>query len=55
MAFLNMFFAILFFPGDFILRRMNITVVEDQGIMRSFLNSIIWGGLILGIGLKFFT
>lgn len=55
MAFLNMFFAILFFPGTFILKLLNITVKEDEGIMRSFLNSIIWGALVLGIGLKFFT
>ncbi|MBL4732951.1 MAG: hypothetical protein JKY82_10190 [Rhizobiaceae bacterium] len=55
MALLNMFFVVLFFPGDFILKRLNITVEQDEGIMRSFLNSIIWGGLVLGIGLKFFT
>lgn len=55
MAILNMLYKILFFPGDFILKRLNITVDQDEGIMRSFLNSCIWGALVLGIGLKFFT
>lgn len=54
MAFLNMLLAILFFPGNFILKRLNITVEQDEGIMRSFLNSCIWGAIILGIGLKFY-
>lgn len=54
MAVMKFLAAVLFFPGDFILKRMNITVEQDEGIMRSFLNSCIWGALVLGIGLKFF-
>lgn len=54
MALLNTLLAILFFPGTLILKLFGITVEQDEGIMRSFINSIFWGALILGIGLKFF-
>lgn len=43
MALLNTLLAILFFPGTLILKLFGITVEQDEGIMRSFINSVFWG------------
>ncbi len=30
-------------PGDLVIRRIGITVEEDGGILRSFINMCVWG------------
>jgi len=50
---LNMLLKIFLFPGNIVLRKIGVTVEEDSGILRSFINSCVWGGLILLIILKF--
>ncbi|MCP1199643.1 hypothetical protein [Notoacmeibacter sp. MSK16QG-6] len=33
-------------PGDFVRRRLGISVEEDGGIIRSFINMCVWGVLL---------
>jgi FtsH-binding integral membrane protein len=44
---------ILFWPGDFVLRKIGVTVDEDSGIFRSFINASFWGVLALSLVLRF--
>ncbi|MEZ5870638.1 MAG: hypothetical protein R3D32_02105 [Nitratireductor sp.] len=53
MAFLKTFTTVFFLPGTLLLKQMGIPVEEDGGIFRSFVNSVFWGAVFLGIGLKF--
>ncbi|MGB8816565.1 MAG: hypothetical protein WCC66_01440 [Rhizobiaceae bacterium] len=45
----------LFWPGDFLLRKIGITVDEDSGVFRSFINASFWGIVILPIALHYLT
>ncbi len=44
---------ILFLPGTLVLNRLGVSVEEDGGIIRSFINSCFWGAICLGIALQF--
>ncbi len=44
---LNLFFL----PGNLVLSGLGITVEEDSGIIRSFVNSCVWGAIALVIAL----
>lgn len=44
---------ILFWPGNFVLRRIGMSVDEDSGIFRSFINASVWGILALSLVLHF--
>ena len=46
---------ILFWPGDFILRKIGVSVDEDSGIFRSFINASVWGIVTLPIALHYLT
>jgi hypothetical protein len=46
---------LFFFPGDFIRSKLGITVEEDGGIFRSFINASVWGILSLMIALHYLT
>ncbi len=46
---------IFLFPGDFVRRKLGITVEEDGGIIRSFINSSVWGALALLVALHYLT
>lgn len=52
---MKMLLAILFLPGTLILKWLNISVEEDSGIVRSFINASVWGTLCLAIALKYFV
>ena len=45
---------ILFWPGDFILRKIGVSVEEDSGIFRSFINASFWGIVLLPLAIRFF-
>lgn len=47
--------AILFLPGTLVLKWLNVSVEEDSGIVRSFINASVWGTLGLGIALRYFV
>ena len=40
-------------PGSFVLQRIGVTVEEDGGLFRSFINMCVWGAISLGISLYF--
>ncbi len=44
---LNLFFL----PGNLVLNGLGISVEEDSGIIRSFINSCVWGTVALVIAL----
>jgi hypothetical protein len=44
---------LLFFPGNVVLKLLGVSVAEDSGILRSMVNSIVWGAVALAIGLHY--
>lgn len=46
--------AILFLPGTLVLKWLKVSVEEDSGIVRSFINASVWGVVCLAIALKYF-
>ncbi|MCB1527901.1 MAG: hypothetical protein KDJ45_09385 [Hyphomicrobiaceae bacterium] len=52
-SFVGSLLAVFLWPGDFVRRKLGIELEEDGGIVRSFVNMIVWGGVILYLGLKF--
>jgi hypothetical protein len=46
---------LLFLPGTLVLRRLGISVEEDSGIIRSFINASFWGAICLAIALHYLT
>jgi len=51
MSILTTLTNLLFLPGTMVLSMLGITVEEDSGILRSFINSIFWGAIVLLIAL----
>ena len=45
--------TVFLWPGDFVRRRLGIELERDGGIIRSFVNRIVGGGIILFLGLYF--
>lgn len=41
-------------PGDLVRRQLGITVDEDGGLIRSFINMCVWGTVTLLIALKYY-
>jgi hypothetical protein len=50
-----MILKILFLPGNLVLKWIGLSVEEDSGIMRSFINASFWGILSLAIILRYFV
>ena len=44
---------LLLLPGDLVRRRLGITVEEDGGLIRSFINMCFWGAVLLLIALNY--
>jgi len=40
-------------PGDIVRRRLNITTEQDGGILRSFINMVFWGAVLVWVILLF--
>jgi len=53
MPLLNGLLNLFFLPGNVVLRSLGISVEEDSGIIRSFVNSSVWGALTLAIALSY--
>lgn len=51
MLILNWFLKIFFAPGNYAIHKAGITIEEDGGILRSFVNMCVWGILALIIAL----
>jgi len=41
-------------PGDLVRRQLGITVEQDGGLIRSFINMCFWGTVTLLIALKYY-
>ncbi len=55
MSVLRALMYVLFLPGTLVLSALGVTVEEDSGILRSFINSCFWGAVVLIVALKYFT
>lgn len=55
MAIFRLLTTILFLPGTIVLKRLGVSVEEDGGILRSFINASFWGMICLLIALKYFA
>ena len=51
----NLLLKLLFLPGTLVLKWLNVSVEEDSGIVRSFINASVWGTISLVIALKYFV
>ncbi len=47
MLLLDLFLKLFFSPGNYALKKAGITVEEDGGILRSFVNMCVWGILAI--------
>jgi hypothetical protein len=47
MKVLNFLIWIFFAPGNYVLKKADITIEEDGGILRSFVNMCVWGVLAI--------
>ena len=54
MAVLRFIGKIFLWPGDLVRRGLGLSEEQDAGVLRSFINSVFWGGIALFIALKFF-
>lgn len=53
MAALNFILTVFLFPGNLALQKCGISVEEDGGLFRSFINMCVWGAIALGLALHF--
>ena len=44
-----------YLPGTLVLHFLGVSVEEDSGIVRSFINSSFWGAIALAIALHYLT
>lgn len=47
--------TIFFWPGDAVRRWLGITVEQDGGLIRSFVNQAFWGTVAVVLALRFFV
>jgi len=55
MKLLNLLLQTFLLPGNTVIAVLNINIDEDGGVVRSFVNMVVWGTITLGIALKFYT
>jgi len=52
---MKMLIWLFLLPGDLVRRKLGITVEQDGGLIRSFVNMCFWGAVALLIALKFYV
>jgi hypothetical protein len=52
---LNFILACFLFPGNLALEKCGISIEEDGGLFRSFINMCVWGAVALGLALQVFA
>lgn len=55
MAILRFFLNLFLMPGNLALQKCGISVEEDGGLFRSFINMCVWGAVGMGLVLYLFT
>jgi hypothetical protein len=53
-AILNMFTEGFLMPGTVVLNKIGVSVEDDGGILRSFINMCVWGTALLLLALSFY-
>lgn len=54
MSILNLILRLFLFPGNLVLQKCGISIEEDGGLFRSFINMCVWGAVSLGLALYLF-
>ena len=55
MKLLKIMANILFLPGTLVLNKLGVSIEEDSGVIRSFINSCFWGAIVLGIAVNYWV
>lgn len=55
MIILKLLLTAFLLPGTFVLKRLGVSIKDDGGVMRSFINMCFWGAFFLWIALKFYA
>ncbi len=55
MAALTFLLDLFLFPGNLVLQKCGISIEEDGGLFRSFVNMCVWGAISLGVALSVFA
>ena len=55
MTLLNLVLKVFLMPGTLVLDRLGVSIEEDGGVMRSFINMCFLGTIGLWIALKYLT
>ena len=55
MSILKLLETAFLWPGDVVRRWLGITIEEDGGLIRSFVNMVVWGTIVVLIALRFFV
>jgi hypothetical protein len=54
MTILHLVLKVFLMPGTLVLNRLGVSIEEDCGVMRSFINMCFWGTIGLWVALKYF-
>lgn len=55
MSILKVLETIFFWPGDAVRRWLGLTVEQDGGLIRSFVNQAFWGTVAVIVALRYFV
>jgi len=50
----ELFLKLFFLPGTLVLQKIGVTVEEDGGVLRSFVNMCVWGFTAMVIAITLF-
>ncbi len=54
MPILKILETIFFWPGDAVRRWLGITVEQDGGLIRSFVNQVFWGTVLVVVAFRYY-
>ena len=54
MPILKILETIFFWPGDAVRRWLGITVEHDGGLIRSFVNQVFWGTVLVVVAFRYY-
>ncbi|MFK7903222.1 MAG: hypothetical protein AB8B49_10330 [Nitratireductor sp.] len=54
MKFLKLVTDIFLWPGDWVRQKVGMSVEEDGGILRSFVNMCVWGSIFTALAMQYF-
>ncbi|WP_287216619.1 hypothetical protein [Mesorhizobium sp.] len=51
MSLLRLLLELFLYPGTLVLQKCGISIEDDGGLFRSFINMLVWGTVTLGVAL----